>query len=78
MYKCIIMYNYAIIRGDRGYAAASLWRRHAPSCGFAIGPRQYLWLKYCASPHIYKVHFFHIWMIPYNVQNFVRMQFICH
>ena len=30
---------HAIIRGECGCAAASLWCRHAPSCGLAIGPR---------------------------------------
>ena len=29
----------AIIRGERGCAVASLWHRHVPSCGLAIGPR---------------------------------------
>ena len=30
---------YAIIKGEWGHAVASLWRRHVPSCGLAIGPK---------------------------------------
>ena len=38
---------HAIIRGERGRAAASLWRRHEPSCGLAVSPRH--WYLY----HLY-------------------------
>ena len=33
----------ALIMGERGCAAASLWLEHAPSIGLAIGPRQVVW-----------------------------------
>ena len=34
------MYNACYDKGKCRHAVASLWHRHVPSCGLAIGPRQ--------------------------------------
>ena len=40
---CVAYITYvqmcAIVRDEHGCAVASLWHRHVPSCGLAIGPR---------------------------------------
>ena len=38
-YSDYVCTMHAIIRGEHGHAVASLWHRHVPSCGLAIGPR---------------------------------------